>query len=570
MGWNTMINSKENQVKTIKPKIFHKPILICELIWLTLSGLLLSNLQASANEVNRYLGDIPFEMPEIALPEFPERALNVTDFGAIGNGLTMNTTAINNAIKACSQSGGGTVIIPRGLWLTGPLELANNVNLHLQNGALVIFSPNRSDYPIINLPGKGFTTHPLIYGEKLENVAITGEGVFDGCGENWRPVKKFKMTASQWQNLLKSGGVVNHSGDIWWPSIEAMQGEHYRDSLLATKPKNELVAEDFLPARDFLRPELVLLNNCKRVLVDGLTFKNSPKWAFHTQHSKNIIIRNVKINNEWWAQNGDGIDISSCKNVLIYNCTVTAGDDAICLKSSKTKGQAEPSLQNVVVRDCIVYRGHGGLVIGSNTDGGMQNIFVDNCIFIGTDIGLRFKSARDRGGLVENVIIRNIYMKDIVNEAILFNTYYENIGREEKTYPVTEKTPIFTNFRLDSIFCFGARQAIGVVGLPEMPISKIAIRNSTISANAGFTAENARDFILENVNIIPKTEPILHLTQCANFHLDTIGFPATISTFMTLSGKNTQAIHIKNTALSSLKNPIIFSAEVNPNSVVVE
>ena len=570
MGWNTMINSKENQVKTIKPKIFHKPILICELIWLTLSGLLLSNLQASANEVNRYLGDIPFEMPEIALPEFPERALNVTDFGAIGNGLTMNTTAINNAIKACSQSGGGTVIMPKGLWLTGPLKMANNVNLHLQNGALVIFSPNRSDYPIINLPGKGFTTHPLIYGEKLENVAITGEGVFDGCGENWRPVKKFKTTASQWQELLKSGGVVNHSGDIWWPSVEAMQGEHYRDSLLATKPKKQLTAEDFLPARDFLRPELLLLNNCQRVLFDGPTFKNSPKWAFHTQRCENIIIRNVKINNEWWAQNGDGIDISSCKNVLIYKCTVTAGDDAICLKSSKTKGQTEPSLQNVVVRDCIVYRGHGGFVIGSNTDGGMQNIFVDNCIFVGTDIGLRFKSARDRGGLVENVIIRNIYMKDIVNEAILFNTYYENIGREEKTYPVTEKTPIFTNFRLDSIFCFGARQAIGVVGLPEMPVHRIVIRNSILSADVGVTAENARDFTLENVSIIPKTDPILHLTQCANFHLDTIGFPATISTFMKLSGKNTQAIHIKNTALSSFKNPIIFSAEVNPNSVVVE
>jgi len=567
---NTMINYRGNNMKKMKRRTFLKSMLLCELILLASFGLLASNLWASGNEVHRYLSDLPFEMPEMALPEFPDRVFNVIDFGAIGNGMTVNTTAINTAIKACAQSGGGTVIVPKGLWLTGPLKMANNVNLHLQNGALVIFSPNRSDYPIINLPGKGFTTQPLIYGEKLENVAITGEGIFDGCGENWRPVKKFKTTASQWQELLKSGGVVNRSGDIWYPSAEAMQGELFLDSLLATKPKNELVAEDFLPARDFLRPELVLLNNCKRVLVDGPTFKNSPKWAFHTQRCENIIIRNVKINNEWWAQNGDGIDISSCKNVLIYKCTVTAGDDAICMKSSKTKGQTEPSLQNVVVRDCIVYRGHGGLVIGSNTDGGMQNIFVDNCIFIGTDIGLRFKSARDRGGLVENVIIRNIYMKDIVNEAILFNTYYENIGREEKTYPVTEKTPIFTNFRLDSIFCFSARQAIGVVGLPEMPVHRIVIRNSILSADVGVTAENARDFTLENVTIIPKTEPILHLTQCANFHLDTIGFPATISTFMTLSGKNTQAIHIKNTALSSLKNPIIFSKEVNTNSVIIE
>jgi len=534
------------------------------------SGFLSSSLRASDNEVHRYLNDVPFDMPEIVVPVFPDRLFDIADFGAIGNGLTLNTTAINDAIKACAQSGGGTVIIPKGLWLTGPLKMANNVNLHLQNGALVIFSPNRSDYPIINLPGKGFTTQPLIYGENLENIAITGDGVFDGCGENWRPVKKFKTTASQWQELQKSGGVVNRSGDIWWPSVEAMQGEHFLDSLFATKSKKELVAEDFLPARDFLRPELVLLNNCKGVLVDGPTFKNSPKWAFHTQRCENVIIRNAKINNEWWAQNGDGIDISSCKNVLIYQCTVTAGDDAICMKSSKTKGQTEPGIQNVIVRDCIVYRGHGGFVIGSNTDGGMRNIFVDNCVFIGTDIGLRFKSARDRGGLVENVIIRNVYMKDIVNEAILFNTYYENIGREEKTYPVTEKTPIFTNFQLDSIFCFSARQAVGVVGLPEMPISKVTIRNSTLLANAGFTAENARDFILENVTIIPKTDPILRLTQCANFRLDTIGFPTTTSTFMILSGKKTQSIRIKNTALSSLKNPIIFSKEVNPHSLVIE
>jgi len=162
-------------MKKMKRRTFLKSMLLCELILLASFGLLASNLWASGNEVHRYLSDLPFEMPEMALPEFPDRVFNVIDFGAIGNGMTVNTTAINTAIKACAQSGGGTVIVPKGLWLTGPLKMANNVNLHLQNGALVIFSPNRSDYPIINLPGKGFTTQPLIYGEKLENVAITGE-----------------------------------------------------------------------------------------------------------------------------------------------------------------------------------------------------------------------------------------------------------------------------------------------------------------------------------------------------------------------------------------------------------
>jgi len=482
----------------------------------------------------------------------------------------MNSTAINQAILKCSQSGGGTVIIPPGLWLTGPIELHSNVNLHLQNGALVVFSPNRNDYPIIKPPAKRFTTSPLITGYNLENIAITGEGIFDGNGQEWRPVKKFKTTTGQWRDLLNSGGVVSKTGDMWWPSTEAMQGENFLNSLESTRSRKDLGPADYLPARDFLRPNLVSLVNCKIVLVDGPTFKNSPMYAFQPERCENLIIRNIRINNEWWAQNGDGIDISSCKNVLIFKCTVTAGDDAICMKSSRISDQTEPAVQNIVIRDCTVYHGHGGFVIGSNTDGGMRNIFVNNCVFAGTDVGLRFKSARDRGGLVENIIIRNIRMKDIVNEAIFFNTYYEGVGRENKVIPVTEDTPVFTNFDIDSIVCIGASQAISVVGLPEMPISKIRIRNSYLAAAGGFSAEYAREFTLENISIIPKSGPVFQLAQCAGFNLNSIGFPKSATEFMTLSGKNTQDIRIRNTVLSSLTNPVIFSKEVDKRMVTVE
>jgi len=527
----------------------------------------LSNLKT---EVSACLNGVPFSMPAIPLPEFPDQRLIITDFGAVGDGHTMNSIAINQAILKCSQSGGGTVIVPPGLWLTGPIKLQSNVNLHLQAGALVVFSTDRNDYPVIKPPAKRFTTSPLITGYNLENIAITGAGVFDGNGQEWRPVKKFKTTAGQWRDLLNSGGVVNKTGDMWWPSVEALHGEDYLNSLGSTRSTKDLGPVDYLPARDFLRPNLVSLVNCKIVLVEGITFKNSPMYAFQPERSENLIIRNIKINNEWWAQNGDGIDISSCKNVLIFKCTVTAGDDAICMKSSRISGQTEPAVQNIVIRDCIVYHGHGGFVIGSNTDGGMRNIFINNCVFIGTDVGLRFKSARDRGGLVENIFIQNIRMKDIVNEAILFNTYYEGVGRENEIVPVTEDTPVFTNFDLDSIVCIGASQAIRIMGLPEMPVSKIRISNSYLAAEGGFSAEYAREFTLENISIIPKSGPVFQLAQCAGFNLNSIGFPKSATEFMNLSGKNTRDIRIRNTVLSSLATPLIFSKEVDKKSVSVE
>ncbi len=521
-------------------------------------------------EVQSGLDNLPFDMPAIQPPVFPEQIFNITAFGAVGDGHTKNTVAINQAILKCTQSGGGTVIIPSGIWLTGPIELQSNVNLHLESGALVIFSRERSDYPIIKPPGKSFTAAPPISGYNLENIAITGEGVFDGNGEAWRPVKRFKTTSSQWRQLIQSGGIVAPSGDIWWPSPAALHGEKFIDSLESVRPKGELVAEDYLPARDYLRPDLVSLINCKTVLIDGPTFKNSPKYALQPERCQDIIIRNVKVNNEWWAQNGDGIDINSCKNVLIQKCTLTTGDDALCMKASRRRGQSEPAVQNIVIRDCSVYRGHGGFVIGSNTDGGMRNIFVNNCIFIGTDVGLRFKSARDRGGLVENIIIRNIYMKDIVNESIFFNTYYENIGREIESRPVTEDTPIFRNFILDSIFCVSAKQAVSLVGLPEMPISQIRISNSYLAAEIGFSAEYTRAIRLGNFTVVSNADPVFRLFQCRDFNLEKIGFASTTREFMHLSGKNTQAIRVKNTPLSSMKKPLVISKEVDDREITLE
>jgi DNA sulfur modification protein DndE len=296
------------------------------------------------------------------------------------------------------------------------------------------------------------------------NVALTGEGIYDGSGETWRPVKKSKVTSSQWQNLVKTGGYVDNS--TWYPSREAFDGLQDIKKLKSNKNVSE---NDFIPYRESMRPYMTLLINCKNVLIDGITIQNSPMFALHPIQCENVILGNIKINNESWAQNGDGIDINSCDNVLVYKCTVNAGDDGICMKAGGGKKKS-PVLTNIVIADCIVYHAHGGFVIGSDTDGGIKNISVKNCNFMGTDIGLRFKSARDRGGLVENIFADGIYMKDIVHEAVLFSFSYEQDLEQNKNKE--EKLPVFRNFNLNNIICNGAEYALLIDALTESPVKK--------------------------------------------------------------------------------------------------
>lgn len=501
-------------------------------------------------------------------PTFPDKTFFVTDFGATGDGHTLNTEPFRKAIESCSKSGGGTVVVPAGLWLTGPIELQSNVNLHFERGALVVFSPDHNNYPIIKPPKRSFTAMSPIYGANLENIAVTGEGVLDGSGDTWRPVKKSKTTESQWKNLVKSGGVVDEQTQLWWPSQEALNGEQFIKDL--NKKNGRPTAEDFLPARDFLRPYMVLLANCKNVLIDGPTFKNSPKFALVPSWCENVIFRNVKINNEWWAQNGDGIDISSCKNVLVDRCTVTAGDDGIAMKSSEDKEIGNPTLENVVVRNCIVYQAHGGFVIGSNTDGGMRNVFVSNCNFIGTDVGLRFKSARDRGALVEDIYVKNIFMKDIVEEAILFDTYYEDKGPGAKAPAANKFTPRFEKFYIDSIYCDGAKQAVLVKGLPEMPIKDIQISNSYISAGKGFESLYADGFKLSKVEIVAKKGPVYSFDQSSDFVLDHVKIPAKPEAFLQVDGASTKNIIIQNTGQADVSKSIRYGNNANTNSVIIK
>ena len=355
--------------------------------------------------------NLPFEMPKVQQPVFPAYEVNIEKFGAKGDGLFLNTKAINDAIKEVNQRGGGKVIIPEGVWLTGPIELLSNVNLYTEQNALVLFTGDFEAYPIIATSFEGLETRRCqspISARNAENIAITGHGTFDGNGDCWRPVKKGKLTASQWKKLVNSGGVLDEKQEIWYPTAGSLKGA------MACKdfnvPEGINTDEEWAEIRPWLRPVLLSIVKSKKVLLEGVTFKNSPSWCLHPLSCEDFTVNNIMVINPWYSQNGDAIDLESCKNALIINSVFDAGDDAICIKSGKDEDgrrRGEPC-QNVIVKNNTVLHGHGGFVVGSEMSGGVKNIYVEDCTFMGTDVGLRFKSTRGRGGVVENIYINNI------------------------------------------------------------------------------------------------------------------------------------------------------------------
>lgn len=353
----------------------------------------------SSNSNANYEG-IEFKMAIVKEPVIPNNSVNIKDFGAVSGGDVLNTEAFAKAIEAVSQKGGGKVIIPPGIWLTGPIILKSNLELHAEGGALIKFSPDKSLYPLIETSFEGLNTWRCIsplYGKNLENVAFTGKGVWDGSGEVWRQAKRSKLTESQWKKFVASGGVVNKAQTSWYPSEVFMNASEGADQNVRLDLKTK---EDFEKIHDFLRPVLVSIQNSKRVLFDGPVFQNSPAWNIHPLMIEDLIVRNVSVRNPWFSQNGDGLDVESCKNVLVENSSFDVGDDAICIKSGKDKDGRDRAVpcENIIIRNNIVYHGHGGVTVGSEMSSGVKNMHVSNCTFMGTDVGLRFKSNRGRGG----------------------------------------------------------------------------------------------------------------------------------------------------------------------------
>lgn len=525
---------------------------------------------------------IEFQMPRVQEPFIPSNTVSITDFGAINGGQVLCTEAFEQAIEAVSKKGGGKVIVPRGIWLSGPITLKSNIEIYTESGAMIVFSTDKSLYPLVETNFEGFNTYRCtspINGRNLENIAITGKGVIDGSGEAWRAVKKEKLTDSQWKKLVASGGLVNENGKTWYPSQQFINGEKVADMNV---PRDLKTKAEFEKIKDFLRPVMISLISCKKVLIDGPTFQNSPAWCIHPLLCEDFTLRSTTVRNPWYSQNGDGIDIESCKNSIIHDSNFDVGDDAICIKSGKDKEGRDRGIpnENLVVKNCIVYHGHGGVTVGSEMSGGVRNLHVSNCTFIGTDVGLRFKSNRGRGGVVENIYISDIEMMNIPTQAISFNLYYngrsasEDIeagenGSVEKLLPVTEETPQFKNIFIRDVNCKGASQGIFLQGLPEMNLENIRLENIQMEADYGMICTDAKNVTVKNLTLITKKSPAINLRNSIDIQIDGLNFQQGILPVIHISGIKTGNTVFKNTGITNKEKQVLIEKEVAKDVVHV-
>ncbi len=516
-------------------------------------------------------------LPQVKSTSFKKDSFDIRKYGAVADGNKLNTENINNAISACNKSGGGVVVIPKGLWMTGPVEMKSNVNLHLQNGALLLFTTDKTQYALVEgyYEGKPAARNQSpVWGKNLENIAITGQGIIDGNGDAWRAVGKGQLTPGEWKAKIASGGVLNKDSTSWYPSEQFLKARNENRSMLL-EPGKPL--SSFESMKDFLRPNLVVFTNCKRVLLEGVIFQNSAAWCLHPLMCEDLVINNVKVKNPEYAQNGDGMDIESCSNFLIENSVLDVGDDAICIKSGKDEDGRKRGMptQNGVIRNNTIYKGHGGVVIGSEMSGGARNIFIYNCTFMGTDKGLRFKSARGRGGVVENIYARDLAMKDIVDEAVFFDLFYSvtfaTDGVRKVSSELGEGTPVFRNMVFENIVCGGAKKGIFIRGLPEMPVSGITIRNCTLNTKVGAELTDAAGITFENIRFnTTSKDAVLKLDNVNGFKVSGLQYPTGSEKIFRISGSRTQNINLVNAGVTITAKNAEVMGDVPKDAVLLK
>ena len=417
--------------------------------------------------------DPPFPMDDIERPQFPDREFDIRDYGAEQrheNDDELITDAIHRTIEAAHKAGGGKVIVPEGEWLTAPVHLMDNINFHIEEGATLYFSEDREDYlPVVRQRHEGVEAYnysPLIYAKNLKNVGLTGKGTLDG------------------------------QGDQWWEWYE----EH-------GPPPRAIATQVPLSRRDFgkgsgmegMRPNFAVFWDSENILVEGVTLDDGPMWNVHLIYSENAIIRDVTVNS-LDAPNGDGLVIDSSKDVLVEYNHFETGDDAVVLKSGLNKEGLDIDIptKNVVVRNfeaIDVRTGSGGVVFGSETSGGIKNVHVHDAYFEGSDRGVRFKTERGRGNVIENIHVHDIEMHDITYEAINFNSFYTGPG-------ITGPSPLIRDIFINDISVDGVPVAINFIGLPDKWLENISLENiSIVNAEEGARIERAKNLSFKNVDI---------------------------------------------------------------------
>ena len=415
----------------------------------------------------------PFEMPQLSRPKFKKVDFNIVDYGAVKSAWgakdqILCTEAIRKAIDVCHQNGGGRVVVPKGEWVTGAVHLKSNVNFHLQAGATLHFSDNPEDYlPVVHVRWEGvecYNYSPLIYAANCENIGITGSGTLHG------------------------------HGDKWWP----WKYEKDRDRVTAASLPLEKRVFGLKNGVTSMRPVLLMPWKSKNVLIEGVTLIDPPFWTVQPVYCENVIIRGITINSRR-GHNGDGIDLDSCKNVLIEYNDLQTNDDAVCLKSGLNQDGLQIGIpcENVVVRHFVarnVITGSGGIVIGSEMSGGVRNVYVHDALFEDCDRGIRMKSTRGRGAIVENIYFENVTMKRIRYEAFNLNTGYAG-GTDGPA-------PLFRNIELKNIHGDDLNCPISLIGLPDVNLEAFSLKDSTFT-HCATTAmiQYAKNLHFENVTI---------------------------------------------------------------------
>ena len=413
--------------------------------------------------------------------------IDMRQAGANPSGIKLNTVLINKTIEKLNANGGGTLFFPAGKYLTGAIKLKSNITIELEAGATLLFSDNFDDYlPYVEMRHEGImmkSFSPLIYAVDAENIAIKGEGKIDGQGKKWWD-EFFRVIID-----LKNNGKrdINKYQTMW-------------DQVNDAKVIGSEINEDYAEAlqRRFFRPPFIQPIRCKNIRIEGITIVNSPFWTVNPEFCENVTVDKVTIANPL-SPNTDGINPESCRYVHISNCHISVGDDCITLKSGRDL-QARKlgwANENITITNCTMLAGHGGVVIGSEMSGGVKKVVISNCVFDGTDRGIRIKSTRGRGGVVEDIQINNIVMRNIQEEAIILDMLYTKMPIE----PVTDRTPIFRNINISNVTGSDVLIPIKIRGLEESPISNITLTNINIDGKQKSVFQNCTNIKMKDVYV---------------------------------------------------------------------
>lgn len=419
--------------------------------------------------------DVPEVLSRINAPEFPSAQFDITQYGAKGDGITDCTGAIKKAIDACSLAGGGRVVVPSGKYLTGAIHLKTYVNLYISKGAILLFIPDPARYlPEVYTRWEGIECmnySPLIYAFEQENIAVTGEGILDGQADNshWWP----------WCGSPIYGGTIDGSNQT-----------AARKRLFKMGEENLSVRDRLFGENSFLRPNFIQFYKCRNILIEGVILRNSPMWNIHPVLCTNVIIRKVSIVSH--GPNNDGCNPESCSNVLIEDSYFDTGDDCIAVKSGRNRDGrrlATPS-QNIIIRNCIMKDGHGGVTIGSEASGGVRNIYAENCMMDSPNLerALRIKTNSVRGGFIENVYMRNVTVGQVSDAVLRIDLFYEE--GDKGAYP-----PVVKNIEMMNVTSRKSRYALYLRGYLHNPITNVRILNCTFE-------NSSEPDVIENVDML--------------------------------------------------------------------